>query len=211
MESQKNEPLAAKALDSDRIKEDNLDEIISHEEKQPLAAPKKVLDFDAAPEIKSTVIPAIRAKIQLSWHDVKITAPPPGPPKCQCLKKKAFEPEPPKEILRGCSGTVAPGQFLAILGASGAGKTSLLNYLSGRQISKKLEKTGEIKVNGVSVEQVRGFSSFTGYVQQDDILFQSMTVRECLEFAAKLKLKGTLESKIKRVDQLLEDLGIEKC
>jgi ABC-type multidrug transport system ATPase subunit len=35
------------------------------------------------------------------------------------------------------------------------------------------------------------FSALSAYVQQDDILFQTMTVRECLEFAAKLKLKGT--------------------
>jgi ABC-type multidrug transport system ATPase subunit len=112
--------------------------------------------------------------------------------------------EKPKEILRSVSGTVCPGQFLAIIGASGkfyhisssyigAGKTSLLNYLSGRQISKSLQKTGSVTVNGVNRDKISGFATFTGYVQQDDILFQSMTVRECLEFAAKLKLKTSYE------------------
>ena len=38
---------------------------------------------------------------------------------------------------------------MSIIGASGAGKTTLLNYLSGRLISKKLEKTGIVTVNGV--------------------------------------------------------------
>ena len=73
----------------------------------------------------------------------------------------------------------------------GAGKTTLLNFLSGREISKGLHKTGMIKVNGQNKDDVRNFSSYSAYVQQDDILFQTMTVRECLEFAAKLKLPGT--------------------
>ena len=73
----------------------------------------------------------------------------------------------------------------------GAGKTTLLNYLSGREISQNLKKTGKITVNGVDRNNIKGFSAFCAYVQQDDILFQTMTVRECLEFAAKLKLKGT--------------------
>jgi ABC-type multidrug transport system ATPase subunit len=38
-----------------------------------------------------------------------------------------------------------------------------------------------------------------------------MTVRECLEFAAKLKLKGTVESKMQRVDELIAELRLNKC
>ena len=48
-------------------------------------------------------------------------------------------------------------------------------------------------VNGVDRSTIKGFQAYSAYVQQDDILFQTMTVRECLEFAAKLKLPGTLE------------------
>ena len=55
------------------------------------------------------------------------------------------------------------------------------------------------------------FSSLSAYVQQDDILFQTMTVRECLEFAAKLKLPGTLPQKIARVNKLIHDLKLTKC
>lgn len=42
-------------------------------------------------------------------------------------------------------------------------------------------------------------------------MFQTLTVRECLEFAAKLKLKGSLESKMARVDQTIEELRLNKC
>ena len=45
-----------------------------------------------------------------------------------------------KVILDNVEGCVNPGQFLSIIGASGAGKTTLLNYLSGRLISKGLDK-----------------------------------------------------------------------
>jgi ATP-binding cassette subfamily G (WHITE) protein 2 len=48
-----------------------------------------------------------------------------------------------------------------------------------------------IKINGVDQSQVSGLSQFSAYVQQDDVLFQTLTVRECLEFAAKLKMSGS--------------------
>lgn len=38
-----------------------------------------------------------------------------------------------------------------------------------------------------------------------------MTVRECLEFAAKLKLKGTLNEKLDRVEELISELRLNKC
>ena len=66
-------------------------------------------------------------------------------------------------------------------------------------------------MNGVDRDQIKGFAAFSAYVQQDDILFQTMTVRECLEFAAKLKLKGSYESKIKRVDDIITELRLNKC
>ena len=93
----------------------------------------------------------------------------------------------------------------------GAGKTTLLNFLSGREISQNLVKTGRILANGVEKETIQGFSSLSAYVQQDDILFQTMTVRECLEFAAKLKLPGTMEQKLARVDEVIAVLKLTKC
>lgn len=70
-----------------------------------------------------------------------------------------------------------PGRFLSIIGASGAGKTTLLNYLAGRDPSKNLKKTGLVEVNGVDRNKI-DYSSYVAYVQQEDILMQSMTVKE---------------------------------
>lgn len=66
-------------------------------------------------------------------------------------------------------------------------------------------------VNGVDRDQIRSFSAYSAYVQQDDILFQTMTVRECLEFAAKLKLPGNLDDKMARVNSIIAELRLNKC
>lgn len=87
----------------------------------------------------------------------------------------------------------------------------MLNYLSGREISKNLDKKGFVKLNGVEKDKIKNFSSYSAYVQQDDILFQTMTVRECLEFAAKLKLPGEYGQKIARVNDLIATLKLNKC
>ncbi len=49
------------------------------------------------------------------------------------------------------------------------------------------------------------------YIQQDDILMQILTVKECLMFAAKLKLSGTYEQKVQRVDRIIDELKLNKC
>lgn len=54
--------------------------------------------------------------VQITWEDITITA---HPPKAGMCGKKNAPQAPPKEIIRGVSGTVMPGQFLAIIGASG--------------------------------------------------------------------------------------------
>lgn len=140
----------------------------------------------------------IKQPIQLSWQNISITA---MPPQGKCKGRGALKE--PKSIIEDVSGSVLPGQFLAIIGASGAGKTTLLNFLSGREISKNLKKTGSILINQREKEKVSNFSAFSAYVQQDDILFQTMSVRECLEFAARLKLPGNEDEKMNRVNYLI--------
>ena len=52
-----------------------------------------------------------------------------------------------------------------------AGKTTLLNFLSGREFSKNLTHTGWVKCNGRNKDEVENYSEFSAYVQQDDIMF----------------------------------------
>lgn len=76
------------------------------------------------------------------------------------------------------------------MGASGAGKTSLLNLLSDRISTKKGERiTGEIMINDSYPLNDENFGKIATYVMQDDVLFRFFTPREALRFAARLKLK----------------------
>ena len=96
-----------------------------------------------------------------------------------------------------------------ILISLGAGKTTLLNYLSGKDPSKNLEKHGEVLINGIDRDKLN-YKKYVAYVQQDDVLSQCLTVRECLEFAAKMKLNPSVDIK-KRVDMVIEGLKLEKA
>ncbi|CAM9811429.1 unnamed protein product, partial [Ectocarpus fasciculatus] len=118
-----------------------------------------------------------------------------------------------KQILRGVSGAVESGQILAIIGSSGAGKTSLLDVLVGKISAgtKGLEITGDVIVNGKAMSK-SFFLENAAYVPQEDRLWSALTVRENLTFASKmyspLLSRGECH---KRVDKVLASLGLEGC
>mmetsp|Transcript_122755 Transcript_122755/g.392412 ORF Transcript_122755/g.392412 Transcript_122755/m.392412 type:complete len:622 (-) Transcript_122755:512-2377(-) len=119
-----------------------------------------------------------------------------------------------KEILKGMSGELLPGELTCILGPSGSGKTSLLNLLAGRVRKggkNSAEIPGEVKVNGKVVDPT-GMQQLFGYVMQDDALLGTMTPREILHFAARLRL-GTSpgSSRNELIEDLLLSLGLIKC
>lgn len=103
------------------------------------------------------------------------------------------------KILNGVSGFANSGQLVALMGSSGAGKTSLLNILSNRLSTTTNAKIdGIVTANGIEINKLN-FSSFSGYVTQEDVLMGTLTPRESIRFAAYMKvgLKGVeLESKV---------------
>lgn len=94
------------------------------------------------------------------------------------------------------------------MGASGAGKTTLLNVLACRVSGKLLQ--GEILANGKQYT-FENFGDFANYVMQTDVLMQTLTVRETLEFAANLKLNLSEDEKKERINTLCRKLKLEKC
>ncbi|MFQ3574851.1 MAG: ATP-binding cassette domain-containing protein [Cytophagales bacterium] len=101
-----------------------------------------------------------------------------------------------------------PGKLIGIMGGSGAGKTTLLNVLAGLEKPSK----GEILINGINLhheEEAKKIEGMIGYVAQDDILFEELTVYQNLYYNAKLCFGNLSETEIiKRVIQTLKDLGL---
>lgn len=100
-----------------------------------------------------------------------------------------------------------PGKLIGIMGASGAGKTTLLTALAG------LEKPtdGEILINGYNIHtQQDKIKGVIGYVSQDDLLIEELTVFENLYYNTKLCFANDSEEQIKeRVHIALVNLGLD--
>ncbi|XP_020203279.1 ABC transporter G family member 9 [Cajanus cajan] len=113
-----------------------------------------------------------------------------------------------KEILKGVTGVVEPGEMLAMLGPSGSGKTTLLTALGGR-LGGKLD--GNITYNGQAFSNV--IKRNTGFVTQDDVLYPHLTVIETLVFTALLRLPNsvTKEEKVEHARAVINQLGLSKC
>nr|XP_040042229.1 broad substrate specificity ATP-binding cassette transporter ABCG2b isoform X3 [Gasterosteus aculeatus aculeatus] len=117
------------------------------------------------------------------------------------------------EALKNTSSTIGimrPGMN-AIMGATGSGKTSLLDVIAGRKDPVGL-KHGKVMVDGKAVSADLRLSS--AYVVQDDILMGTLSVRENLLFSANLRLDRRQHSsadKNNRVDAIIRDLGLTDC
>ena len=81
--------------------------------------------------------------------------------------------------------TIRPGELVAIIGGSGAGKTTLMNCMNGFEPAN----SGDVLINGNSLYRNRdAFRLQIGFVPQEDIVHDNLTVNEMLTFAAQLRL-----------------------
>lgn len=114
-----------------------------------------------------------------------------------------------KQLLHNVSSAAQPGRMLALMGSSGAGKTTLLDVIAGRKNTGFI--TGEIKLNGHGVKK-ETFARLTAYCEQVDLHNEFATVREALEFSAKLRLDKAEVSSATRahfVDEALTILELD--
>ncbi|EGC33021.1 hypothetical protein DICPUDRAFT_98693 [Dictyostelium purpureum] len=110
-------------------------------------------------------------------------------------------------ILKNVSGVFEKGELCALMGPSGSGKSTLLDILAERKSTGKI--TGKLLINGKEVGDA--YKKYCSYVTQEDILLQTATVFETIKFYADLRLPGVSEEdKIKRVEQVIEDVGLTK-
>ena len=124
-----------------------------------------------------------------------------------CKPKHLDNTQEPKQILNNVSGTVKTCAFLAISGASGAGKTTLLNYLRNKMFPNDLHATAVTTINGIPREKL-DYYKFTAFVQQDDILLETLTVEEVLKFAAELKSSPDPKERAENVEEMISELEL---
>ncbi len=108
-------------------------------------------------------------------------------------------------ILNDVSLSVAPREFVALVGGSGAGKSTLIKALCGYAPAD----SGQVLVNGDDFYgNFDNYRNLLGYVPQDDILHRTLPVERALGYAARLRLPGdTAPSEISgRVARVLEDV-----
>jgi len=100
------------------------------------------------------------------------------------------------ELLKGVSGSFRPGVLTALMGVSGAGKTTLMDVLAGRKTGGYIE--GDISISGYPKKQ-ETFARISGYCEQNDIHSPQVTVYESLLFSAWLRLPKDVDSNKRKV------------
>lgn len=106
--------------------------------------------------------------------------------------------------IHGFSFDIHNGELIAIMGGSGSGKTTLISILNGNIIPQQ----GEIRINGYTLDAPKA-KALIGFVPQDDLLIEELTVYQNLYYTAKLCFAGMTEEEIDhRVCATLKELGL---
>jgi ABC-type multidrug transport system ATPase subunit len=114
----------------------------------------------------------------------------------------------PRAIVDNVHGVVEAGEICALMGPSGCGKTTLLNVLA-RRPTHAAAVDAKVLVNGSRLSRA-AFRAMTCFVEQEDALIGSLTVRETLDFSSRLASTRSLpkRERIRRIESLLRAFGL---
>uniref|UniRef100_A0A7S1TP17 ABC transporter domain-containing protein n=1 Tax=Phaeomonas parva TaxID=124430 RepID=A0A7S1TP17_9STRA len=133
-------------------------------------------------------------RVDLSWENLSYTV---GLPDHSEL-----------ELLHNVSGYAQAGTLTALMGSSGAGKTTLMDVIAGRKTGGHI--TGNVRVDGYTLDK-QTFSRLIGYCEQTDIHAPMLTFIESLYFSARLRLPDeTSDADVKaHVESIVQSLDLD--
>jgi ABC-type multidrug transport system ATPase subunit len=167
-----------------------------------------ILETVAPKESRQGQPPSFQGGKLLEWNNISMTV-------SSVINGKNKTKE-TKTVLDSVYGLAKPGETTVILGASGAGKTSLFRILAGRlQKRGPVDIRGNLSLNqqGVDLAQLRLVRLLFAYVAQQDTLHESSTPREALLFSAKLRTSPDVTNSMdenSKVQQILQQLGLSQ-
>lgn len=114
-------------------------------------------------------------------------------------------------VLDDLSGFFEAGHLSAIMGPSGSGKTTFIDVLTGKKKTDgKWTVSGDLLVNGTK-QSIESLKPVIGFVPQDDVVHEGLTVRENISFSARKRMpSGTSNARIRKItDDVMQALQLE--
>ncbi|KAL6655738.1 hypothetical protein ACP70R_006564 [Stipagrostis hirtigluma subsp. patula] len=150
---------------------------------------------NSSPVTKGMVLPFV--PLSITFEDIRYSVDMPQEVKAQGVTESRLE------LLKGISGSFRPGVLTALMGVSGAGKTTLMDVLAGRKTSGYID--GNITISGYPKKQ-ETFARVSGYCEQNDIHSPNVTVYESLAFSAWLRLPANVDYSTRKmfIDEVMD-------
>jgi putative thiamine transport system ATP-binding protein len=109
------------------------------------------------------------------------------------------------ELLLSLNEQVKGGEILTIMGPSGSGKSSLLNWLTGT-LPSGFSANGEVWLNGKNINNLPAHLRHIGVLYQDALLFSHLSVSGNIAFAMP---KGNKKQRLEKIEHALEQIGLK--
>ena len=109
------------------------------------------------------------------------------------------------ELLLSLNEQVKGGEILTIMGPSGSGKSSLLNWLTGT-LPSGFNASGEVWLNGKNINNLPAHLRHIGVLYQDALLFSHLSVSGNIAFAMP---KGNKKQRLEKIEHALENVGLK--